>query len=342
MDITPTWQTPHYFTQLDVSGHGMRLQHVHTYGLLSLEIAEADLSTGFPDRLVSRVGYEWLASLYERLREEHPRRSKLTQFVRDEVGIARPGDPSAKAIVGLPHARALHAELVATFVEEALGPIRELVDLEIHPLTFELFAAAEDRRRPDAEISAGPLDHAFESAKRLQEIYSPRLELLGLRSTDGRSLGLALGFESLAARMAMEIFQLYKDPPVLRRCRLCNRVFVPRERGDKLCRSLLWRSGEQDAFELCLPGDPKDVAAAYSAGDIPLEDHQRTRKRLHQQWRRELSRARGDATSKRVLLARKRYDEWMKEHGRARGPQPRPVSKKDDIAVPVRPREEKR
>lgn len=148
-------------------------------------------------------------------------------------------------------------------------------------------------------------------------------------------------FDDLRQRIAMELFELYATRPELRRCRLCKRVFVPRGRSETFCRSQLWRSGDPIAFELCLPGDPSAVAKDYNAV-VPLADHQRERKTRHRKWRRELARAGGDATNKRVMRAKADYDVWIEQHGRTRGPKRHPEQQADHVAAPPQPEKEKR
>ena len=130
------------------------------------EVSAADRDTdatgcGTSRRHTNASVTEWVASLSDHLPEEEESgldreeeesdrgRSALGRFLREEVGIRQPGQESAKAALGEPHATAIPAELLRTFAEKEGHRIREFAH-ELEPLVNEV-ARAADRREAQTQ-----------------------------------------------------------------------------------------------------------------------------------------------------------------------------------------------
>jgi hypothetical protein len=320
VDIAPVWRTPHQFSLLPVDGHAPEagLQPVFTYALLSTELAQANLAHGLPPEAVSRIGIEWLASLADQVRGGKSK-SALTTFLEEQVGIAHPGQDSNKAVIGGPHATSIPAKELEAFIATELPRIRHFVDFELRPFLPELAQAADERRRPDA----GSVQHAerngLAAARRLLTIYGPRHRPVPMRSPRSTRPLWGLEFQNLAERISVELFEIFATRPRLHRCRLCGRIFVPRTRTDSRCRAYLWAPGNQSALDFCIPQHEVD---AHNA-DVLAGQHERERKRLHQQMRRRIKRY-GEG-SEQANSAIADYQTWITAHGKQRGPAPRPM-----------------
>ena len=127
-----------------------------------------------------------------------------------------------------------------------------------------------------------------------------------------------LTYQNLAERIAAELFEIFTTRPRLHRCRFCNRIFVPRTRTDTKCRANLWTLRQPSPLELCIPQDATDN---YNA-NVAAGQHDRERKRRHQHMRREAQRH--GENSARAKRAKDDYAAWIHEHGKLRGPVPRP------------------
>jgi hypothetical protein len=286
--------------------------------LLTTELAEADLTPhGLPAEAVSRIGYEWLASLADRLRGGQTE-SGLTTFLREEVGIEQPGQDSNKAVVGDPHATSIPADELAVFIVTELPRIRDFVEVEIHPFLPELSRAADERRRLDPNAVKHTEGNGLAAAQRLLSVYRPSFDPVRMRGPKIKRSLWGLTFQNLAQRIAVELFQLFDTQPRLHRCRHCNRVFVPRTRTDSKCQADLWTRGQPSPLEFCIP---QQAVNAHNAG-VLAGQHTRERKRLHQQMRREIKRS-GEG-SPRAERAKANYEAWVLKHGKQRGPAPQP------------------
>jgi hypothetical protein len=321
VDIAPVWRTPHHFSRLPVDGdaHSVGLQPVFTYALLATELGETDLSKGLPPDAVSRVGYEWLASLADRLRGDWPRtKSAMTAFLQDEVGIAKPGQDSNKALLGGQHGTILPADQLEAFTETELPRIREFVDLELRPFLPELNRAADNRHPPDPGSVVHPEGDGLAAALRLMTVYGPQLEPVPLHDPVATRTIWGLAFRNLAERIAVELFEIFATQQRLHRCRFCKRIFVPRTRTDSKCRADLWALGQPSPLEFCIPQHAVD---SHNAG-VVAGQHERERKRRHQQMRREAQRY--GENSARAKRAKADYETWLRQHGKQRGPAPHP------------------
>ena len=128
-------------------------------------------------------------------------------------------------------------------------------------------------------------------------------------------------YRDLAERAAIELDDLLSSAPRLSRCRLCGRVFVVRgKRAEAHCRQYLWLAWPPRSFlERCLPPSP--------------DERERTRKRLHQRYRRALAKH-GDGRHADVRDALDRCSRFVRSEPsspRGRRPVPRPgfVEKSD-------------
>ncbi len=319
MDIAPVWRTPHHFSRLPMDGQASPtgLQPVFTYALLAVELSHADLAQSLPCEAVSRIGYEWLASLADRLRGDQAE-SDLTAFLRQEAGIAKPGQDSHKAALGQPHPASLPAEEVEAFTATELPRIREFINLDIGPFMPELTRAADERRRPDPHLVEHPDGDGVAAARRLLSIYGPRLAPVPLHNPETKRTLWGLTYQNLPERIAVELFEIFATQPRLHRCRFCNRIFIPRTRTDTKCRADLWSTDQPSPLELCIPQSAVDSHNANVLGG----QHERERKRRHQQMRREIKR--GGEDSPRAKRAKADYETWISAHGKRRGPAPHP------------------
>ena len=321
--LAAVWRTPHHFSRLPVDGQTPppSLESVFTYLLLTTELAEADLTPhGLPTEAVSRIGYEWLASLADVWGDRPasgPPVSALTTFLKNEVGIEMPGQYSNKAVLGQPHATSIPAHELAVFIVTELPRIRDFVDSEIHPFLPELSRAATERRGPDPDAVEHPEGNGLAAAQRLLEVYPLTFDPVPMRGPKVKRTLWGLTFQNLAQRIAVELFQLFDTQPRLHRCRHCNRVFVPRTRTDSKCQADLWSPDQPSPLEFCNQQAVDAHNARFLAGE-----HTRERKRLHQEMRRELKRS-GEG-SPRAKRAKAKYEAWIQEHGKQRGPAPQP------------------
>ena len=127
-----------------------------------------------------------------------------------------------------------------------------------------------------------------------------------------------LTYQNLPERIAVELFEIFATQPRLHRCRFCNRIFIPRTRTDTKCRADLWSTDQPSPLELCIPQSAVDSHNANVLGG----QHERERKRRHQQMRREIKR--GGEDSPRAKRAKADYETWISAHGKRRGPAPHP------------------
>src|SRR5262245_18578603 len=116
--LCPELKAPHTFTRFPP-------QLVVSYPLVSTELGR--------EHPEARLGFDWLASLSAVLRSEIGG-SALATYLRDEVGIARPGQPSAPAVLNLPYATEVPRELL----EAELPGIHGWYEREIQPLVSEI------------------------------------------------------------------------------------------------------------------------------------------------------------------------------------------------------------
>jgi hypothetical protein len=286
--------------------------------LLTDELAKSDLADKITPEAVSRIGYEWLASLADRYRADK-KESDLTAFLRQKIGIAAPGQDSNRAVLGLPHATSIPTDTLDTFAASELPHIRDFVDHEIRPFMLELSQAADERRRPDPEAVEHEEGNGLEAALRLLRIYEPKYVLASLHHADSNKRFLGLTLDNLAQRVAVELVHLFDNQPRLRRCLLCNRIFVPRSTTDSRCQANLWTHPTLPPIEFCIP--PQAVEAHNDA--VEAGQHKRERKRRHQKMRRDIERF-GKGTP-RANQARAEYDAWIHRNAKPRGPAPPPV-----------------
>jgi hypothetical protein len=137
----------------------------------------------------------------------------------------------------------------------------------------------------------------------------------GLRAvydSEGREQWV-MTYRDLAERAALELEHLPRFAPRLSRCRLCGRVFVVLgKRPEVHCRQYLWMASPPRRFiERCVPPSP--------------DEYERTRKRLHQRYRRALAAHDGNRRHPDVTDALKRYQAFVTSEPRSpRGRRPTP------------------
>jgi hypothetical protein len=309
VDTVPSWRVPHSFER---DRDGQREERVVTFGLFAPLLARTDLASeeAIGD-LAALVGFDEIVRLAERGVQRAPDATWPEVMSRAEAGVGpEPWKPRSPT------------ELAAN--AEALDRIRLFVS-EFSYLVEEIEAAADERRQPRA---LGGLDETSEALLGLLEVYYGRgpnglglgLELQPLFRRDRPDRVLwGFRFRDLAERVAVELFDLYSRRPRVRRCKLCNRVFVPSgdEQGRQFCRLRLWALPRYTIREYCVPMEQVD---AHNAAVLASE-HRRRRKNLWQKWRREEQRIGADsAPAKR---AREAYESYMAEHRRPRGPEAR-------------------
>lgn len=304
MDTVPSWNVPHYFHHVAAG----REEEVVTFGLFAPLLARADLTTeeGLSD-LSARVGFDAIVELAYRGIQAPSGLSWAEVRRQQEAGrqLDRPRPDSPAELLANPEA----LDRIGVFVSE----FRHLVD--------ELAVAADESRQPRALTG---LDQTSGKLLELLDVYYGRpaggldLQPLFRRDRPDRLLW-GFRFRDLAERVAVELFDVYDRRPRLRRCKLCNRVFVPAsgdEQRRQFCRLRLWALPSYVIHEYCVPRERVD---AHNAAVLASE-HRRRRKNLWQKWRREEQRrGTGSAPAKR---AREAYESYMAEHGRPRGPDP--------------------
>ena len=212
MNLIASWRIPHYFTRLaagEEEAPPTLRPPVFTYGLLSVELASAVLSD-LP-AASSRIGYEWLASLADRLRQNYPDEgldsdSPLTTFIKREVGIARPGQESGLPWIDEQPATVVPREILDAFAEQDVPRLQGFVRLELQPLVEPLSAVAKLTRPDPVEVRTF-LGDGLAAARHLLSVYGPAFAPSSYRTTGGKTLW-GLTFANLAERIAIEVFEL--------------------------------------------------------------------------------------------------------------------------------------
>lgn len=322
VDLVAPWRQPHHFTTLRTPFSAEEPRFVFTYMLATTELTRALAEPEPTPTLFARLGAEWVSSPADS--GPGSGKSALSRFVKEKAGIANPGQDSAPALLGLEHSFDIPEHVLEDFVSHDLRRLTEFADLELAPLVRELERAADAREPPDPAHVKTAEGHGLEAARRFLEIetYTPSFKPVPLRSPDGRAWW-GLCYENLAQRISAELFELFTARPRLRRCRFCNRVFVPRTRNEGSCRAYLWPLGQKEAIEFC----DQEAVEAYNrrATDEGLR-HERERKRLHIAWRREQRRSEQNGSgqnSPRAQRKKKELDDYMAAHEKQRGPRPR-------------------
>lgn len=179
-------------------------------------------------------------------------------------GYERPQDPGFSAQV--------EAEA------RSLDPLRDFRAL-VAPAA-ELVCAAASGKRKEFEASSPSAPLLANGTKTLADLvweYGPRL-----RPHELTSGGWGFQLDNLLERTVVELFDLFIHHPPLRRCSLCDRVYVPR-RNEGNCRWHLWRwpPAVGDApLELC------NEKKRYVIETAERQSHRREYVRLHTRVRR--------------------------------------------------------
>jgi hypothetical protein len=300
--IQPPWHLPHSFERLSAGVPIAQTPYVMSYGLTITELCRAESLVDA--RLLDRVGLPWLVDLDDEIAYAG---SPLAAALRD-LGISGPGQISSERV--LPSAGATPvpaAEMWNSLAGATNQRVHEFIQNELAVFAEDLETNAPGGR---------PSDSLQRAAERLLDIYSVRFRprrfhdrLTGEKQTWG------LDYERMLERIALELRWLYADRPKLRRCVLCDAIFVTTTTRAN-CSWTLWNAVTGEEIQRCAPAD---VFASFDRRTLELK-HQRNRKRLNETLRRARQAAGGDENDPRVRRALKSRDDYMREHGRRRGP----------------------
>jgi hypothetical protein len=316
--IQPPWRLPHAFERLSAGVPITQTPYVMTYGLTITELCRAE-SLAEP-RLLDRVGLPWLVDLDDQIsRDGSPLRQAL-----DTLAIRRPGQMSSARkwqTDETPDTNLWHA-LAGT----ATRRVREFIRNNL-----EVFAADLEANAPGGRPSESLRDAVRRFLDFCPVRFQPRRfhnRLTGAKQTWG------LDYERLCERIALELQWLYADRPRLRRCVLCDAVFVTTMKRAN-CSWTLWNAETGEEIQRCAPPEAFE-SFAQRASDL---EHQRTRKRLNAALHRARQAAGGDENDPRVRRARGARDAYIDKHGRRRGPTSRIATEStgltlDDAAQP--------
>jgi hypothetical protein len=286
---------PHHFTQVPIEGDPLLsvergrkriefpLPALFTYGLLATEFVRPLEDLG------STIGFEWLASVADRLRLEDGKRnpSRLTRWMNTRLELKVPGQPSPQGLFGeTDYATHLPRRELDAFKREE-GPRLETVRgwLNVEYIPHLRKTAARKGR-----LSISNLDHA----ERFLSVHEPRLS--PTRFQMGAQAVRGLAYPDLLSRLAAELYELYLFEAPLRECRHCGRIFAPRK-SEASCRSHQW------LIPYRISGKPIHIA-----GCAPEPDARTARDR--EQNRLYMAANRAGPKSK----ASREYAEWMKHN----------------------------
>jgi hypothetical protein len=275
--------------------------YVMTYGLTVTELCRAESLV--EPRLLDRVGLPWLVDLDDQI----SRCSSLRGAIAD-LGITTPEQMSSHRLwqddeLGLVPRQDLWDSLAGAASQRA----REFIGNELAPFGADLEANAPGRRPSEA---LRPL------VRRILDVYPVRFRPRQFHDrTTGWKQTWGLGYERLLERVASELQWLYADRPKLRRCVLCDAVFVTTTKRAN-CTWTLWNAHTNEEIQRCAP---PETFTAFAQRGSELE-HQRTRKRLNETLRRARLAAGGDEDHPLVKEARATRDNYMDKHRRPRGP----------------------
>jgi len=294
---------PHSFLWLKVGTPVTETPFVFTYGLTVTELCRAPSLTD--QRLLDRVGLPWIIELDNELSVRSglpPRHSALV-----ELGISRPSQESSERWLPSERVPALDHEVESALAGSATTRVREFIEHELAPFAADLESAAPGHK-PSPRLQ--PL------ARRFGEVYGRSMNLIRARMRRTGKLVWGPTYNTLLERIAGELLFLYEyERPTLKRCVLCDAVFVSRHRRAN-CSWTLWNATTGAELQRCSPPDVFDEWLHDEAALV----HRRMRKLLTERIRLERQRARGDEHAPRVKRAREARDEYMKANRRRRGP----------------------
>jgi hypothetical protein len=236
--------------------------------------------------------------------------SPLSKVLR-QTGITHPGQMRGGRVIGKRTSTEIPVAVRDTLAPD--GPetrrTREYIEHELLHFATDLEAQAQRGGQPSAALVG--------SARRYLDVYGPGYTLVRLYDAKQKRAAWALDPGTITAWVATELAALYLTRPKLRRCVLCDAVFVARP-GVWICNGNLWQNGT-DLLARC--ADDARIAE-YNATHTSRE-HDRQRRRLNEALRRAIQNAGGDLEHELVVGARRRRDTYMEKHGRRRGPAPR-------------------
>jgi hypothetical protein len=322
MVVHPPWRMPHTFEWLKAGTSVTSTPLVFTYGLTVTELCRAPSLAD--QRLLDRVGLPWVIDLDNEL--SAPGGSVVLRECLPGLGISRPGQESTERWLPSKPVPQLEQDVLTELAGKASERVGGFIARELAPFAADLEAAAPGHK---PSLALAP------PARRFTREYGRFSALVSTRARSTGKPGWGFVFETLRERIAGEIAFLYLyERPTLKRCVLCQAVFVSRDKRAN-CHWTLWDSNTEAELQRCSP-----IASFedWERRETTLA-HQRNRKRLNERVRQELLRADGDEGAPRVVRAAEARDEYMKIHGRPRG-RPQRVSTPTVDVVLEKPKQE--
>jgi len=298
--LQPPWRVPHAFQRLTVDTPVAETRYAFTYGLAVAELYRAE-SLG-DARLLDRVGLPWVIDLHNSLSEASPALSAAL----GELGIKKPNQESSHRWFPTDDGNAILApSLIAELEGSATKRVREFLENELAPFASDLETAPG---RPSPEL--------LRLAQRFDAVYGQPARLQHFSGKAGPHKGSwGLRYESLHQRIASELLFLYHERPRLRRCVLCDAIFVARTNRAN-CTWTLWDGYTEEAIQRC---SPPEAFEQYQNAEGERA-HRRKRNALNEAVRRERKRAGGNEADPRFKRVLKAGEDYIREHGRRRGP----------------------
>ena len=336
----PIWEAGHEFLSWEprLQAATAHSPHVVSFGLVLPQLAGLATAEGVR-RVAERWGLEPLADLARRCRNAwgfpgEPALANLAARLSQQVYFPELDTDTREP---LPVEMPAEHEMTAVFEEFAHDDGKAIVEW-FGFRSFEGTAPTDPSQKIGGGLLGGYLGLLREGADAREHFNPPGLGDLvrrfyetlevprGIRKVYDTSSGeerWVPTYRDLAERAVIELDHLLSAAPRLGRCRLCGRVFVVRgKRAEAHCRQYLWLAWPPRRFlERCLPPSP--------------DERERTRKRLHQRYRRALAAHGGDGRHPDVRDALDRYSRFVRSEPlspRGRRPVPRPgfVTKGED------------
>jgi len=300
--VQPPWRMPHAFERVSVDVPITRTPFVFTYGLTVTELWRA--SSLAEQRLRDRVGLPWIIDLHN----EITRAAGSMAFRRSmtSLGIGKPGEPSSVRTSPPVTERVLDQAVLDELAGDASARVRKFAISELGLVMSDLDELRQGGR-PSAALL--PLVREFENYYGRGAHLVPTIDRL---TRSKRSWGLQC--ETLLQRLAAELLFLYTERPAVKRCVLCDAIFITREKRAN-CFWTLWDGATDRELQRCAPPEVFD----NSGRDETALAHRRTRKLLTERIRQEKKRAGGNDNHPRVIKAREARDDYMEANGRRRG-----------------------
>lgn len=297
MVTTAIWRTPHLFVRLELrtlAPAGLdETPSVFRLGPVFPELLDADFASA--EGIVTaarRLGFDWLASLRYSDRV-------LAPFLKDELGVASPGEGSSKPDA---LAQGVPREVIAEFL--AQGPDHEELALFQEELRFLAADALEIAGGRQWSTAESPLLRDVED-----QLARERPPLVFRRLIDRGEQAWAFGFVNLRHRALMELLELYTTKPRLATCSRCGQLFVQKRAAERFCRRGLLRWSDAQQLESC-SGSPVASLALTTARE--QREYTREYKRLRESVR--TARLKYRVTHPETLRRQATFDAWQAEN----------------------------